>query len=123
MVLSDETPPTVFPMTSIARFIELPEVRNHCLEEKYYVLSDVGSGFKTNVELLVDGQTFPYEYDPDRSAIRVQLPKSLQKERPYLLLEVKASDFAGNISDPFVDLISTNGWKEDLLQASCPVIE
>lgn len=123
MVLGDETPPTVFPMTSIARYIELPEVRNHCMEEKYYGLSDVGSGFKTNVELLVDGQTYPYEYDPDRSAIRVLIPKSLQKERPYLLLEVKASDFAGNSSEPFVDLISTNGWKEDLLQASCPVIE
>ncbi|MBL0953310.1 MAG: M23 family metallopeptidase [Leptospira sp.] len=122
MVLSDETPPNVFPMTSIARYIELPEVRNHCLEEKYYGLSDVGSGFRTNVELLVDGQSFPYEYDPDRSAIRVLIPKSLQKERPYLLLEVKASDFAGNNSEPFLDLISTNGWREDL-QASCPVIE
>ncbi|TGL21881.1 M23 family metallopeptidase [Leptospira yanagawae] len=123
MVLSDETPPTVFPMTSIARYIELPEVRNHCMEEKYYTLSDTGSGFRTNVELLLDGQSFPYEYDPDRSAIKVLIPKSLQKERPYLLLEVKASDFAGNTSEPFVDLISTNGWKEDLLQASCPVIE
>ncbi|TGL75526.1 M23 family metallopeptidase [Leptospira jelokensis] len=123
MVLSDETPPTVFPMTSIARFIELPDVKNHCLEEKYYTLSDTGSGFRTNVELLLDGQSFPYEYDPDRSAIKVLIPKSLQKERPYLLLEVKASDFAGNTSEPFVDLISTNGWKEDLLQASCPVIE
>lgn len=122
MVLADETPPTVFPMTSIARFIELPEVRNHCMEEKYYVLSDVGSGFRTNVELLLDGQSYPYEYDPDRSAVKVLIPKSLQKERPYLLLEVKASDFAGNSSEPFLDLISTNGWKEDL-QASCPVIE
>ncbi|XDD48242.1 M23 family metallopeptidase [Leptospira sp. WS39.C2] len=122
MVLSDETPPTVFPMTSIARYIELPEVRNHCMEEKYYGLSDTGSGFKTNVELLLDGQIYPYEYDPDRSAIRVLIPKSLQKERPYLLLEVKASDFAGNSSEPFVDLISTNGWREDL-QASCPVME
>lgn len=122
MVLSDESPPTIFPMTSIARYIELPDVRNKCMEERYYVLGDTGSGFRTNVELLIDGQPYPYEYDPDRSAIRVLIPKSLQKERPYLLLEAKAFDYAGNVSEPFVDLISTRGWSEEL-QASCPVME
>ncbi|PJZ84098.1 peptidase M23 [Leptospira harrisiae] len=122
MVLSDETPPTIFPMTSLARYIELPEVRNHCFDDRYYVIGDTGSGFRTSVELTMDGQSYPYEYDPDRRAIRVTIPKSLQKERPYLLLEVKAFDFAGNVSEPFVDLISTRGWKEEL-QASCPVME
>lgn len=122
MVLSDETPPTIFPMTSLARYIELPEVRNQCFEERFYVIGDVGSGFRTSVELTLDGQTYPYEYDPDRRAIRVLIPKSLQKERPYLLLEAKAFDFAGNVSEPFVDLISTSGWNEEL-QASCPVME
>ncbi|TGL40945.1 M23 family peptidase [Leptospira perdikensis] len=122
MVLSDETPPTIFPMTSLARYIELPEVRNHCFEERFYVIGDTGSGFRTSVELTIDGQTYPYEYDPDRRAIRVLIPKSLQKERPYLLLEAKAFDFAGNVSEPFVDLISTRGWAEEL-QASCPVME
>ncbi|WP_322113263.1 M23 family metallopeptidase [Leptospira bandrabouensis] len=122
MVLSDETPPTIFPMTSLARYIELPEVRNHCFEDRYYVLGDTGSGFRTSVDLTIDGQSYPYEYDPDRRAIRVTIPKSLQKERPYLLLEAKAFDFAGNVSEPFVDLISTSGWSEEL-QASCPVME
>ncbi|TGK78746.1 M23 family peptidase [Leptospira montravelensis] len=122
MILNDETPPTIFPMTSLARYIELPEVRNHCFEDRYYVLGDTGSGFRTSVDLTIDGQSYPYEYDPDRRAIRVIIPKSLQKERPYLLLEAKAFDFAGNVSEPFVDLISTNGWGEEL-QASCPVIE
>ncbi|MCZ8343215.1 MAG: M23 family peptidase [Leptospira sp.] len=121
-VLSDESPPTIFPMTSLARHIELPGVRNQCIEDRFYGLGDTGSGFKTNVELLLDGQSYPYEYDPDRKAIRVSIPKSLSKEKPYLLLEVRAFDFAGNASEPYLDLIATSGWlKEDY--ASCPVIE
>ncbi|MDF3821313.1 M23 family peptidase [Leptospira sp. 96542] len=121
-ILLDETPPTIFPMTSLARYIELPEIRNQCLEDRYYGLGDIGSGFRTNVETTLDGQNYPYEYDPDRKAIRIQIPKSLAKERPYLLLEVRVYDFAGNKSEPFVDLVSTNGWLSEN-QASCPVIE
>jgi len=122
MVLEDMSPPSVSPMTSLARHIELPEVRLHCFEEKYYALNDVGTGFRTTVELLLDGQTYPYEYDPDRKAIKVTLPKSLYKEKPYLLLEVRAFDFAGNISPPYTDLIVTSGWKKDVY-ASCPESE
>lgn len=121
-VLMDESPPTIFPMSSLARHIELPGVRNQCIEDRFYGLGDTGSGFKTSVELLLDGQNYPYEYDPDRKAIRVSIPKSLSKEKPYLLLEVRAFDFAGNVSEPYLDLIVTSGWlKEDY--ASCPVIE
>jgi hypothetical protein len=122
MVLEDHSPPYIAPMTSLARHIELPEVRNSCFEDRFYVLGDSGTGFKTNVELLVDGQVYPYEYDPDRTAIRVTLPKSLHKEKPYLLLEVRAFDFAGNESEPFLDLIVTSGWKSENY-ASCPLIE
>ncbi len=122
MVLEDHAPPYIAPMTSLARHIELPEVRNHCFEDRYYVLGDSGTGFKTNVELLIDGQAYPYEYDPDRTAIRVTLPKSLYKEKPYLLLEARAFDFAGNESEPFLDLIVTSGWKKETY-ASCPLIE
>lgn len=122
MVLEDKSPPYVLPMTSLARHIELPEIREQCFEDRFYVLGDSGTGFKTNVELLLDGQAYPYEYDPDRTAIRVSLPKSLYKERPYLLLEVRAFDYAGNVSLPFIDVIATKGWKLDT-QTSCPLIE
>ncbi|TGL58076.1 M23 family peptidase [Leptospira ognonensis] len=122
MVLEDHAPPYIAPMTSLARHIELPEVRSSCFEDRFYVLGDSGTGFKTNVELLLDGQPYPYEYDPDRTAIRVTLPKSLYKEKPYLLLEARAFDFAGNESEPFLDLIATSGWKKDSY-ASCPLIE
>jgi hypothetical protein len=121
-VLSDESPPTIHPMTSLARHIELPGVRDGCFEDRYYGLADVGSGFRTTVELLLDGQFYPYEYDPDRKAIRVRIPKSLAKEKPYLLLEVRAFDFAGNESSPFLDLIVTGGWNLEA-QTSCPVME
>ncbi|TGN11701.1 M23 family metallopeptidase [Leptospira ilyithenensis] len=122
MVLEDMSPPSITPMTSLARHIELPEIRSGCFENRYYALNDVGTGFKTTVNLLLDGQTYPYEYDPDRKAIKVTLPKSLYKEKPYLLLEVRAFDFAENISQPFTDLIVTSGWKNDVY-ASCPESE
>jgi len=122
MILEDQALPYVLPMTSLARHIELPQIRDHCFENRYYVLGDTGTGFKNTVELLIDGQSYPYEYDPDRTAIKISLPKSLYKEKPYLLLEVRAFDFAGNISDPFLDLIVTNGWKSESY-ASCPLIE
>jgi hypothetical protein len=122
MILEDRSPPYIAPMTSLARHIELPTIRNHCFEDRFYVLGDSGNGFKSNVELLVDGQPYPYEYDPDRTAIKVTLPKSLHKEKPYLLLEVRAFDFAGNESDPFLDLIVTSGWKTENY-ASCPLME
>jgi len=122
MVLEDHSPPYVAPMTSLARHIELPEIRNSCFEDRFYVLGDSGTGFKSTVELLVDGQSYPYEYDPDRTAIRVTLPKSLHKEKPYLLLEVRAFDFAGNESEPFLDLIVTSGWKSENYD-SCPLME
>lgn len=122
MIFEDRSPPSIAPMTALARHIELPEVRNHCFEDRYYVLSDTGTGFKSTVELLIDGQFYPYEYDPDRTAIHVSLPKSLYKEKPYLLLEVRAFDYAGNESEPYLDLIATSGWKNDPY-ASCPLIE
>ncbi|TGN17641.1 M23 family metallopeptidase [Leptospira idonii] len=122
MILEDKAPPTVLPLNSMARHIELPEVRDQCFEDKYYSLSDSGVGAKRSVNLLLDGQNYPYEYDADKESIRVSLPKSLHKEKPYLLLEVRAFDWAGNESEPFTDLIATGSWKSEYY-ASCPVKE
>lgn len=122
-IAEDEAPPSVFPMTTLARNIELPDVQDPCFEIRYYALSDTGVGFRTNVDLLLDGQTFPYEYDPDRKAVRVVIPKILAEKQKFLLAEVKGFDFAGNVSPTFFDLISTEGWKNESSYASCPAKE
>ncbi len=122
-IAEDEAPPSVFPMTTLARNIELPDVIDPCFEIRYYALADTGVGFKTTVDLLLDGQTYPYEYDPDRKAVRVVIPKALAEKQKFLLAEVKGFDLAGNSSPTFYDLISTEGWRKETNYASCPAKE
>jgi len=120
---SDFSPPSISPLTTLARHLELPEIQESCFEIRNYALADVGTGFRPMAEVILEGQIYPYEYDPDRKSIRVRIPKSLAKSQDYALLEVRAFDFAGNRSQFFQDVVHLTSWKQEANYASCPAKE
>lgn len=105
-VFSDESPPSVTYNFSLAREIQRREASLPGIEERLYYLSDIGSGFTSNPEVLLEGEPYPYTYDPDRKAIRIQFPKQAFQSKRYLLLQIKPKDRAGNIGSVFTELIT-----------------
>lgn len=101
----DLAPPSIFPMATLSRDVELPNAKDNCLEVRYFTMSDLGTGFRSTIELTLDGQSYPYEYDPDRKAARIEIPKRWGKDKKLFLLEARAFDFAGNASQHYSDLI------------------
>ncbi|WP_410175018.1 M23 family metallopeptidase [Leptospira borgpetersenii] len=104
-VLEDRSKPKIDHPFLISRHRFTPEVRPSAVIERMYSISDIGSGYAGGAEIFLDGQIFPYEFEPDRKVILVKIPNSFGKFKRRLLLQARIKDRAGNISDWLTDLI------------------
>ncbi|TGK26810.1 M23 family metallopeptidase [Leptospira yasudae] len=104
-VLEDRSKPKIDHPYLISRHRFTPEVRPQSFIERMYSVSDIGSGYAGGAEILLDGETFPYEFEADRKMILVKIPKSFSKFKRKLLLQARIKDRAGNFSDWLTDLI------------------
>ncbi|ABJ75491.1 M23 family metallopeptidase [Leptospira borgpetersenii] len=104
-VLEDRSKPRIDHPFLISRHRFTPEVRPSAVIERMYSISDIGSGYVGGAEIFLDGQIFPYEFEPDRKVILVKIPNSFSKFKRRLLLQARIKDRAGNLSDWLTDLI------------------
>lgn len=104
-VLEDRSKPRIDHPFLISRHRFTPEVRPSAVIERMYSISDIGSGYAGGAEIFLDGQIFPYEFEPDRKVILVKIPNSFSKFKRRLLLQARIKDRAGNLSDWLTDLI------------------
>jgi hypothetical protein len=105
-ILSDDAPPTVEYVYQIGTTIHLPEASTPGIIERYYYLSDVGSGFTTNPEVYLEGENYPFEYDRDRRGIRILIPKKAFYKKKFLLLQIRPRDWAGNQGKYFTEILT-----------------
>ncbi|EQA45067.1 hypothetical protein LEP1GSC050_2208 [Leptospira broomii serovar Hurstbridge str. 5399] len=104
-VLEDNAKPTVTQPFLITRHRRIASAREPDWEERVYVLSDVGSGYAGGAEVLLEGESYPSEFDNDRKMLILKIPKSLSNWKKKLLIQIRIKDRSGNISDWFTDLI------------------
>ncbi|MDV6237806.1 M23 family metallopeptidase [Leptospira ellisii] len=104
-VLEDRSKPKIDHPYLISRHRFTEEVRQSSVIERMYSVSDIGSGYAGGAEILLDGESFPYEFESDRKMILVKIPKSFGKFKKKLLLQARIRDRAGNVSDWLTDLI------------------
>ncbi len=112
-ILEDRSKPKIDHPFLISRYRFTPEIRPTTTIERMYSVSDVGSGYAGGAEILLDGQTFPYEFESDRKMILVKIPRSFAKFKRRLLLQARIRDRAGNFSDWLTDLIDLGQILED----------
>ncbi|MCC5814140.1 MAG: M23 family metallopeptidase [Leptospira sp.] len=105
-VLSDDAPPSVEYVYQIGTTIHLPEASIPGIIERYYYLSDVGSGFTANPEVYLEGEDYPFEYDRDRRGIRILIPKKAFYKKKFLLLQIRPRDRAGNQGKYFTEILT-----------------
>lgn len=105
-VFSDESPPTVTYPFQVAPVVHLPAAMDPAILERYYYLGDIGSGYTTKPDVYLDGEVYPFEYNPDRKAIRIRIPRRAFHKKKYLLLEIRPHDWAGNRGKYFTDLLT-----------------
>ncbi|WP_246057531.1 M23 family metallopeptidase [Leptospira gomenensis] len=104
-VLDDRSKPKIEHPFLISRHRFTEEVRPPSVIERMYSISDIGSGYAGGAEILLDGESFPYEFESDRKMILVKIPKTFRKFKKKLLLQARIRDRAGNVSDWLTDLI------------------
>nr|WP_246050676.1 M23 family peptidase [Leptospira langatensis] len=104
-VLTDEARPTITHPYLITRHRRIKGAEEEGWEERLYSLTDVGSGYAGGAEVLLEGETYPSEFDGDRKMLIVKIPKAFAYWKRNLLLQIRIKDRAGNISDWFTDLI------------------
>ncbi|AXR60768.1 M23 family metallopeptidase [Leptospira mayottensis] len=112
-VLEDRSKPRINHPFLISRHRFAPEVRPSSVIERMYSVSDIGSGYAGGAEIFLDGQIFPYEFEPDRKVILVKIPSSFGKFKKRLLLQARIKDRAGNLSDWLTDLIDLEKISEN----------
>ncbi|WCL48648.1 M23 family metallopeptidase [Leptospira sp. GIMC2001] len=105
-VFADEAPPSVHYAYSYAKEIHLENARTPGISERLYYLGDVGSGFTTTPEVLLEGEVYPFEYDKDRRAISIKIPDKAFLEKKYLLLQIRPKDWAGNQGNYFTEILT-----------------
>ncbi len=105
-VVRDESPPTVGYVYQLDERVHLPIALDSNLIERYYYLSDIGSGVTESPEVYLEGEPYPYEYDRDKKAIRVLFPKKAFYHKKFLLLEIRPRDHAGNVGSFFTEILS-----------------
>lgn len=105
-ILEDNQPPTIQYVYQFSPKVHLPGSIPKGFMERYYYLSDLGSGFTQNPEVLIEGEPYPYTYDVDRKGIRLLIPHSLFKNKSHLLLEIRPSDYAGNKGEFFTEILT-----------------
>ncbi len=103
-ILEDNSPPEIYYPYLIYRYYNLPEISNPNLIERFYAVSDRGSGVSSNFEVFLDGEKYPYQFDRDRNFIKLEIPKKLKPELGYILISIRAHDYAGNYSEWFTDI-------------------
>lgn len=105
-ILEDNSAPEIHYPYLIHRYYNLPEISNPNMNERFYAVSDRGSGVSSNFEVFLDGEKYPYQFDRDRNFIKLEIPKKLKSELGYILISIRAHDFAGNYSEWFTDIYS-----------------
>ncbi|MCB1191381.1 MAG: hypothetical protein KDK90_13130 [Leptospiraceae bacterium] len=105
-VMRDNVKPVIYYPYLIYRDYNLPEIKEPEMIDKFYAVSDVGSGISGNVEVLLEGQPYPFKFDWDRNFVILEIPKSLEKQKDVLLLQIRVTDNAKNYSEWFTDLIT-----------------
>ena len=69
-----------------------------------YYISDAGSGVRPEtLQVLLNGNSYPYTWKADRSVVAVSVPRSFARDGA--LLSIRMEDVAGNRSDWFLDTI------------------
>ncbi|WP_246032064.1 M23 family metallopeptidase [Leptospira fluminis] len=104
-VLEDNAKPTIAHPYLISRHRRIPEASEEDWEERLYVLSDVGSGYAGGAEILLEGESYPSEFDGDRKMLVLRIPRSLFSWKKRYLLQMRIKDRAGNSSGWFTDWI------------------
>lgn len=103
-VMKDESPPTIsFPYLTYREY-NLPELKDSRMIERFYAIYDKGSGIE-KMNVLLEGNPYPFEYDKDRSFIRLEIPKSFSKFKKIFFIQVWLVDKAGNVSPQFIDIV------------------
>ena len=104
-VMQDKSPPRIgFPYL-LYRDYYLPDLKTPEMTEKFYEISDLGSGIAPGMTVLLEGAYYPYEYDTDRSFIRIEIPNSFSRYKKNLMIQIQVKDKAGNKSDWFTDFV------------------
>ncbi len=69
-----------------------------------YYLTDAGSGVRPeSIQVLLNGNKYPFEWKADRSVIAVSVPR--ESAREGAIVSIRAEDVAGNSSPWFLDTI------------------
>jgi hypothetical protein len=105
-VMRDKSPPTISYPYLIYRHYNLPEIQDLSMLERFYYVSDRGSGISNKMEVLLEGATYPFIFDPDRNFIKLEVPKSLKSVKNPLFIQIRVQDNAGNKSNWFTDIVS-----------------
>jgi hypothetical protein len=105
-VMRDKSPPTISYPYLIYRHYNLPEIQDSSMLERFYYISDRGSGISNKMEVLLEGSSYPYVFDRDRNFIKLEIPKNLKSIKNPLLVQLRVMDNAGNRSNWFTDIIS-----------------
>lgn len=104
-IMKDRSPPSIMYPYLLYRDYNLEGVIPEGFIERFYLLSESGSGVK-QIEVLFEGKKYPYEYDRDRKFIKVLIPKSIKMQKKIFLIQLRAKDFAGNHSEWFTDILT-----------------
>ncbi|PJZ68894.1 peptidase M23 [Leptospira perolatii] len=104
-ILEDDAKPIIAHPFMITRFRSVPEARDNDWEERLYMISDVGSGYAGGAEVLLEGEPYPTEFDPDRKMLILKIPKSFSRWKTKVMVQIRIKDRAGNTSDWFTDLV------------------
>lgn len=103
-MMQDKSPPNINYPYLINRDFTLPDLKDQSMIEVFYSISDRGSGIASRTVLL-EGLNYPYTYDRDREYIKLEIPKILKKQKPYVIVQIKLQDWAGNSSGWFTDIV------------------
>lgn len=105
-ILADDAKPSVEYIYQFGTRVHLPDASIPGMIERYYYLSDVGSGFTTRPDVYLEGENYPYEYDRDRRAIRILIPRKAFLRKKFLILQIRPKDWAGNVGKYFTEVLS-----------------
>ncbi|MCB1179416.1 MAG: M23 family metallopeptidase [Leptospiraceae bacterium] len=104
-MMRDKSPPVINYPFLMNRDFNLPELKDKNMIDVFYSISDVGSGIVKRTVLL-EGKTYPYEYDKYRQYIKLEIPTAIKKYKNRVIVQVQVTDKAGNDSKWFTDVIT-----------------
>jgi hypothetical protein len=104
-ILKDTFPPIIYYPQLLHRYYNLPEIMEPNMIERFYAISDRGSGISSQFEVYLDGEIYPYHFERDRNFLKLEIPSSLKSNKGFVFLQIRAHDFAGNYSEWFTDIL------------------